>query len=176
MTRIRSFLIGAAAAALLSTGAQAADLLVGGLDPVYDSPLFHFEGFYAGGSLGIGAFPGPGTVGTIGVVAGANFGLTDAILAGVEFQGDALWNGGGFVGFDALFLGKLGGYLTDATLVYGTAGAGWAANDPSYAFGAGIEQSVTGQLSVRGEAMATGTWGGWVDGGKATASLLWHMN
>ena len=68
-----------AAGAMVST-AQAADLLVGGLDPVYNSPLFNFEGFYVGGTAGAGAFPGPGLVGTVGVVAGANFAVSDAIL------------------------------------------------------------------------------------------------
>ncbi|HHY50446.1 MAG TPA: hypothetical protein GYA10_11940 [Alphaproteobacteria bacterium] len=176
MKLTRSLLAGVAAAGLMITGAQAADLMVGGLDPVYDSPLFNFEGFYVGGTAGVGAFPPTGGVGTIGVVAGANFAVTDAVLAGVEFQGDTLWNGGGFAGFDALFLGKLGGYLNDSTVVYGTGGGGWVAGNTSYALGAGIEMAVVDQVSVRGEALATGTWGGWPDGGKITAGVLWHMN
>lgn len=32
------------------------------------------------------------------------------------------------------------------------------------------------QVSVRGVAMATGSWGGWPDGGKATVGVLWHMS
>lgn len=176
MTLKRTLLAGVTAAGLTVSGAQAADLVVGGLDPIYNSPLFNFEGFYAGGTAGFGAFPGPGGVGTLGVVAGANFAVTDAILAGVEFQGDTLWNGAGFQGFDALFLGKLGGYLSDEMMVYGTAGGGWIAGTPSYGIGAGIEMAVAEQLSVRGEAMATGSWGGWPNGGKATVGVLWHMN
>jgi outer membrane immunogenic protein len=172
----RILLAGAAASALMISSAQAADLLVGGLDPVYSSPLFSFEGFYVGGTAGVGAFPGPGTVGTIGVVAGANFEVTDGFLLGGEFQGDALWNGGGFVGFDALFLGKIGAYLTDDVMLYGAGGGGWIANTPSYALGAGIEMAVAEQLSVRGEVLATGTWGAMPNGGKATVGLLWHMN
>jgi outer membrane immunogenic protein len=176
MKLTRSLLAGVAAAGLMVTGAQAADLMVGGLDPVYDSPLFNFEGFYAGGTLGAGTFPATGGVGTVGVVVGANFAMTDAVLAGVEFQGDALWNGGGFVGFDALFLGKIGGYMTDSVMIYGTGGGGWVANTASYALGAGIEMAVANPISIRGEVMATGTWGAWPNGAKATVGVLWHMN
>ena len=176
MKTTRILLAGAVAAAIAVTSAQAADLLVGGLDPSFNSSLFNFEGFYAGATAGIGAFPGPGTVGTVGVVAGANFAVTDAILAGVEFQGDALWNGAGIVGVDALFLGKLGGYLADETIVYGTGGGGWIAGTPSYGLGLGVETAVADQISARGEVMATGSWGGWPNGAKATAGLLWHMN
>jgi outer membrane immunogenic protein len=176
MKLTRTLLAGIAVAGLTVSGAQAADLLVRGIDPIYNSPLFNFEGFYVGGTAGVGAFPGPGVVGMVGVVVGANFAVTDAILAGVEFQGDTLWNGGGFQGFDTLFLGKLGGYLSDEMIVYGSAGGGWIAGTPSYAFGAGIEMAVADQLSARGELMATGSWGGWPDGAKATVGLLWHMN
>jgi outer membrane immunogenic protein len=172
----RIVLAGAAAAALSVSAAPAADLLVGGMSPAYNSPLFSFEGFYIGGTVGAGAFPGPGTVGTVGVVAGANFEITDAILAGVEFQGDALWNGAGIVGVDALLLGKLGSYLSDEMMVYGTAGGGWIAGTASYGVGLGIETAIAEQVSARGEVMATGPWGGWPSGAKATIGLLWHMN
>src|SRR5690606_920925 len=103
----------------------------------------NFEGFYLGVTGGGALVPGPGLVGTVGVVAGANFELSDAIIAGVEWQGDTLWNGGGLVGFDALFLGKLGSYMSDAAIIYGTAGGGWVNGAPSYAFGAGIEAAVS---------------------------------
>ncbi|MDP1729873.1 MAG: hypothetical protein Q8L54_01585 [Devosia sp.] len=173
---MRSFVLGVVVAGLTTAGAGAADLQIGRVDPIYSSSLFNFEGFYVGATLGAGAFPVAGVVGTVGGVAGANFALTDGILAGVEFQGDALWNGGGFVGFDALFLGKLGGYLSNDMIVYGTGGGGWVAGVGSYGLGAGIEMAVAEQLSVRGEVMATGSWGGWPDGGKATIGVLWHMN
>jgi len=175
MTFTKSLMLGVAAAALLSTGAQAADLLMPA-NQIYDSALFDFEGFYVGATGSLGAFPGPGGSGMIGVVVGTNFAVTDAILAGVEFQGDTVWNGAGFYGFNALFLGKLGGYITDDLLVYGTAGAGWIASTPSYGLGAGIEMAIADQFSVRGEAMATGSWGGGFNGGKITAGLLWHLD
>ena len=102
----------------------------------------------------------PSRVGTVGVVVGTNFALTEGILAGVEFQGDAVWNNSGFTGLDGLFLGKLGGYLTDETLIYGTGGLGWVDDESSYALGLGIEQALTDSISVRGEGMATGGLGG----------------
>ncbi len=175
MTFTKSVLLGVTAAALMSTGAQAADLLMPA-NQIYDSPLFNFEGFYVGGTAGLGAFPGPGGSGMIGVVVGANFAVTDALMTGVEFQGDALWNGGGLYGFDALFLGKLGGFLSDDMLVYGTAGGGWIANTPSYGIGAGIEMAIAPQVSVRGEGIITGAWGAGISGGKITAGVLWHLN
>jgi outer membrane immunogenic protein len=176
MRIIRSLVLGVAVAGLAAASAQAAEPLFGGADPIYSSSLFNFEGFYVGATLGAGTFPGPGIVGTVGVVAGANFALTDGILTGVEFQGDALWNGSGFVGFDALLLGKIGGYLSNDMVVYGTGGGGWADGVGSYALGAGIEMAVADQVSVRGELMGTGGWGGWFDGGKATVGVLWHMD
>ena len=175
MTFTKSVLLGVTAAALMTSGAHAADLLMPA-NQIYDSPLFNFEGFYVGGTAGLGAFPGPGGSGMIGVVVGANFAVTDALMTGVEFQGDALWNGGGLYGFDALFLGKLGGFLSDDMLVYGTAGGGWIANTPSYGIGAGIEMAIAPQVSVRGEGMITGAWGAGISGGKITAGVLWHLN
>ena len=173
MKLAHTLMAGAALAVLTASAAPAADLL-GPVDPIYESPLFDFEGLYVGATGG-GAFTGTG-YGTLGLVVGANFAVTDGIIAGVEFQGDALWNGGGFIGFDALFLGKLGGYLSDETIIYGTGGGGWIAGTPSYAIGAGIEAAIAEQLSVRGEALATGSWGAWPNGGKATVGVLWHMN
>lgn len=180
MKLTRILFAGMAVASLSVSGAQAADLLVGGfdrgVDPIYSSPLFNFEGFYLGVTGGGATFPSTGVVGTVGVVAGANFEVTDGIIAGVEWQGDTLWNGGGFVGFDTLFLGKLGGYISDSAIIYGTAGGGWIDGNTSYAFGAGIEAAVADQLSLRGELLGTGTWGGMPNGAKATVGLIWHMN
>lgn len=164
------------AAALIVTPATAGDLLIGGADTIYQSPMFNFEGFYTGVTAGIGKVPGDGGVGQIGVVAGSNFALTESLLAGVEFQGNLNWNDDGIAGGDALFLGRGGGYLAQETLLYGTAGAGWVNGDGSYAAGLGIEQALTDSISVRGEGMATGTWGEWFDGGRLTGGVLWHMN
>lgn len=170
-------LLGLAAAALMTSGGNAADFLGNDVSGSYNyDSLFNFEGFYIGGAAGAGTFPAPGVVGTAGVVVGANFALTDAIVSGVEFQGDTLWNDTGFAGFNALLLGKVGGYLSDDLMVYGTGGGGLVDGAASYAIGAGIEMAVAEQLSVRAEGMGTGTWGVWPDGGKATVGVLWHMN
>ncbi len=165
-----------AAAAFMATPAIAGDLLIGGADMIYQSPMFNFEGFYTGVSAGLGTVPADGGVGQVGVIAGSNFALTESLLAGVEFQGGLNWNGDGVTGADALFLGKGGGYLAQETLLYGTAGAGWVNGEGSYAAGVGIEQALTDSISVRGEGMATGTWGEWFDGGRLTGGVLWHMN
>lgn len=164
-----------ALAACTIGSAQAADLLIGNADPIYDSALFHFEGFYVGGTLGIGNYPEAGRVGTVGVVAGNNYELTESLVAGVEVQGDIAWNDDQ-MGLNALILGRFGGYLTDATLLYGAAGAGSVDSEAAYALGGGIEQAITDSLSVRGELLGTGGFGGGVDGGKAAIGLLWHMN
>lgn len=168
-------LAGLAIAACSIGTAQAADLLIGNADPIYNSPLFRFEGFYVGGTLGLGNFPEGGRVGTVGVVAGNNYELTQSLVAGVEVQGDIAWNDDQ-LGLNALVLGHFGGYLTDATLVYGALGAGSVDSTASYALGGGIEQAVTDSLSVRGELLGTGGFGGGFDGGKAAIGLLWHMN
>jgi outer membrane immunogenic protein len=175
MSFTKSLMLGVTAAALLTSGAQAADLLMPA-NQIYDSALFDFEGFYVGATAGLGAFPGPGGNGMLGVVVGANFAVTDAFLTGVEFQGDTVWNGAGFYGLNALFLGKVGGYLSDDMIVYGTLGGGWLTGTPSYGIGAGVEMAIADQFSVRGEAMATGSWGGGFNGGKITAGLLWHLD
>ena len=163
------------AAALIVAPAAAGDLLIGGADTIYQSPMFNFEGFYAGVTAGIGTVPNDGGIGQIGVVAGSNFALTEGLLAGVEFQGNLNWSDG-VTGADALFLGKGGAYLAQETLLYGTAGAGWVNGAGSYAAGLGIEQAITDSISVRGEGMATGTWGSWFDGGRVTGGVIWHMN
>lgn len=174
MRHLRSLLLGCIAATFVtSSGGIASDFLGDGTGGY--GTLFDFEGFYLGGAVGGAALPDAGVVGTTGVVVGANFAVTDAIISGVEFQGDLLWDGG-LTGFNTLLLGKLGGYLTDNMVLYGTAGGGFLDGDGSYAFGAGLEMAVAQQLSVRGEAMGTGNWGGGPNGAKATVGVLWHMN
>lgn len=66
-----------AATALIATPAVAGDLLIGGADTIYQSPMFNFEGFYTGLSAGIGTVPVDGGVGQIGVIAGLNGAMVD---------------------------------------------------------------------------------------------------
>jgi opacity protein-like surface antigen len=174
MKLAHSLLAGAALAVSLATSATAADLLKPA-DPIYSSSLFNFEGLYLGGSAG-GAIDGGALTGTLGVIAGANFAVTDGIIVGGEFQGDAYWTGGGFTSFDALALGRVGGFISDNTMLYGDLGAGFKGGTAVYAVGGGAEMALSGPLSLRGDLQILGPWGALPSTGRATVGLLWHMN
>lgn len=173
MKLAHSLLAGAALAVSMASMANAADLLKPA-DPVYSSPLFNFEGFYVGGTAGGALSSGTG-YGTLGVVVGANFAVSDGIMAGVEFQGDAYYNGG-FTAYDALALGRVGGFVADNTMIYGDVGAGFKSSVASYALGGGAEMAMTDQLSVRGDLQFIGAFGALPSTGKATVGLMWHLN
>jgi outer membrane immunogenic protein len=173
MKRNHIFLAVAALATSVASTAHAADLLTPA-DPIYSSPLFNFEGIYLGAQGG-GALASGGFFGTAGVVVGANFAVTDGILAGIEFQGNGYWNGGGAV-YDALALGRIGGFVSDNAMLYGDLGAGFVNASPAYAFGGGVELGLTSQISVRGDLQGIGAWGAAPSVGRATVGLLFHMN
>ncbi len=176
MSHLRTALGGAALALTLVGPAAAAEPSFFA-DPIYDSPLFNFEGFYVGLQGGIVYAAAPATFsGLVGVAIGANFMLSEAILAGLEFQGDVYFGGGGFAGGDMLLLARVGGFLSDNLMIYGAAGGGMINGAGSYALGAGVELPISNPFSVRGEVLGTGTWGGGFDGVRATAGVLWHMN
>jgi outer membrane immunogenic protein len=173
----RSLMLGVAAAALMVSGAQAADLIVQppAADPIYESPLFNFEGFYAGVQGG-GYFYNGGGNGLVGVVAGANFAVSDAILAGLEFQGDAIYENSNTWTYDALLLAHLGAVVTDQVLVYAAAGVGSVDGQSAYALGGGVEVAVSDSVSVRGEVLGLGAWNNsnWSTG-RATVGVLFHF-
>lgn len=131
-----------------------------------------FEGVYAG-AYG-GAMTNPSMSGTVGAMAGANFAITNEIMAGAEFQGGATFVGGG-TQFDALMLGKAGATISPDTLIYGAAGGGWINGTGSYAVGGGAEYIATESLGVRGELLGTGGWGGGLNNAKATVGVVWHL-
>jgi hypothetical protein len=108
-------------------------------------------------------------------MAGANFSINDALLAGVEFQADAYVDTTGLRGWDALFLGHFGGYITDSAIIYAAAGAGTTDKSMVYALGVGVEAAVGDQLSARGEVLALAPWGSMPTGAKATLGLIWHV-
>ena len=174
MKLAHKLIAGAALAVLTASAAPAADLLIDTpADPIYSSPLFNFEGLYIGGTGGAAL---TGTLyGTLGVVVGANFAVTDGIIGGVEFQGDTYWNGG-FAAYDALALGRIGGFVSDNAMLYGDLGAGILNGAPVYAFGGGVELGMTDQISVRGDLQGLGVFGGTPSVAKATVGLLWHIN
>ena len=164
----------AATAALVATGASAADLLINSPDSIYSSPLFNFEGFYIGAT-------GGGTIsnslyGNLGVVAGANFAITDGIIAGVEFQGDTYWNGGGYAAYDALALGRVGGFVSDNVLVTGDLGVGLLNGGAVSAFGGGAEMGLASNFGVRGDVQAISYFGHAPSALRASAGLIWHMD
>lgn len=147
-------------------------------DPIYNSPLFNFDGFYVGAQGGGAWFvsPGPGVVGAIGGMAGVNFGITDALLAGIEFQSSVFLNGSGITGYDALALAHFGGFITDSAVLYGAAGGGISQGTTAYAFGAGIEAALKDSVSARIEVLGEGPWGSMPNGAKASLGLVWHVN
>jgi outer membrane immunogenic protein len=174
MKLAHKLLAGAALAVLTASAASAADLLVDTpADPIYSSPLFDFEGLYVGATGG-GAYTGT-LYGTLGVVVGANFAVTDGIIGGVEFQGDTYWNGG-YAAYDALALGRIGGFVSDNAMLYGDLGAGVLNGAPVYAFGGGVELGMTDQVSIRGDLQGLGVFGGAPSVAKGTVGLLWHIN
>lgn len=173
MKRAHILFAGAALAVMLGSAAQAADLLTPA-DPIYSSSLFNFEGLYVGGTAGVAV--NGGFTGTIGGVVGANFDVTDGIVAGVEFQGDAYFNGGGFTAYDALALGRVGGFIADNTMLYGDLGGGAVNGAAAYAFGGGLETAMTDQMAIRGDIQGIGAWGAAPSVGKATVGLIFHMN
>lgn len=180
---IRSLLLGAAAAGALVSGAQAADLTVVQPSPVYeDVSAFSFEGFYAGVTAGGIGVQGGGSAGSLGIVAGANFAVTDGVLAGVEFQADALYHSGGFNSADFLALGHLGAVVADNVQIYAALGGGALSTGGTtygaWAYGVGAEFGVTDTVSVRGEVLGLylpGAPAGNQNAAKATVGVLFHF-
>ena len=169
-----SMLAGAAAAVAFASSAHAADLLGKPADPIYSSPLFNFEGLYVGSQVG-GAWYGSSLYSSIGVVVGSNFAVTNGIIVGGEFQGDAYFSNG-VTAFDALAFGRVGGFVTDNVLVTGDLGAGVVDTTPVYALGGAAEMGLSNNLSVRGDLQFLGQWGAAPSATRATVGLMWHVN
>lgn len=131
---------------------------------------FDWDGFYAG--VYGGGVPFGETSLNAGVFTGVNVSL-DPVVVGVEAQ-----LGGDFAddttSFDALVLGKGGMSFGDA-LVYATGGVGVVSGDWGYAVGGGAEYGFTDYMSVRGEVLGTGDWGGMPDDMRVTAGVAFHM-
>jgi outer membrane immunogenic protein len=130
-----------------------------------------FEGVYAGAYTG--AKFNPGTAVTLGVIAGANFSVTDNVLVGVEAQGGAAFSNP--TKFDALMVGHVGYEFDDMAVLYGAAGGGLVNGTGSYVLGVGGEVMLVQDISLRGEILGTGPWGGGLNGAKANAGVLWHL-
>ena len=186
----RSLMIGVAGAALMSTGAMAADLYVPETPaPIYEEAGVGFEGLYVGVTGGA-AFTQDDGFGTFGVVAGVNFAVADPIVAGLEVALDGVYLGDDFVDEtigNAAVRAHLGAMVTDNVMVYALAGVGVLFNgeegddgdDNSLGYGeigAGVEFGVTDNVSIRGElAYLRGFEGDDTSAGRATAGVLFHF-
>ena len=189
MLRTKSIILAPLMISLGVGAVSAADLIIPTTpEPIYEAAPsgFDWNGLYVGIEGG-GQFAGE-TNGVVGAVAGFNFMVSDSALAGVELQGDYVWNGDDFDATEFLASGRVGAIVTDSVLAYAKAGVGY--RDPSndgnaegamYAFGGGLEVATTEAMSVRGEVLGQGFFGDDApnDGGftaaKATVGVLFHF-
>ena len=201
---VRSLSLGVAAAALLSSGAMAADLFVPATPaPIYESAGFSWDGLYAGieaGGLfnsstagaaggGVGAGPVGLNQGVVGGVVGVNFTVADPIIVGIELQGDYVFGQSGFDAGLFLALARVGAVVTDQVMVYAAGGVGaishTGASSGVYALGGGVEFAVTDNVSIRGEILGLGDFGSgapgsgagdqFFDSAKATVGVFYHF-
>src|SRR6185437_14144253 len=140
--------------------------------PAYNPAAFNFDGFYLGAQGGgeVGGLQ----AGSIGIVAGTNFTVCDPVIAGIEFQADALLKGGGNT-YDFFALGRAGMLVSSNLVAYAEAGPGWTAGAGGYAFGGGAEYALTDVMSVKGEVQGVGNWGAAPTSAKVQAGLLFHL-
>jgi outer membrane immunogenic protein len=184
------------------SGAQAADLFVPTTpEPILESAGFSWDGLYAGVQAGgffsdydIGPVGAPTDTdlgfGVIGAHVGVNFTVADPIIAGIELQGNYLWNGDNDISLgEFLVLGRLGAVVTDQVLVYAAAGVGYQFSDDVvfanaddnigiFALGGGVEFAVTDAVSLRGEILGIGDFengGDFFNGARATVGVSYHF-
>ena len=189
---VRSLALGVAAAAVISSAAVAADLIIPTTpQPMYEAAGFDWEGLYVGARLG-GQFTGvqnygnqavSTTSGVIGGAVGVNFIPVDPILLGVEVTGDYIWNN---VTTTSEFFANLrvGAIVTDSAMVYALGGLGMQNNGVGsvgvYQLGAGVEFAVTDAITVRGELVGQGDFTNapgdeFFESAKATVGVFYHF-
>ena len=188
---VRSLSFGVAAAALMISGAQAADLMIPTTpQPVYEANGFSWDGLYAGveaggvfnGNNAVAGFNGGNTQGVIGAVVGVNFIVADPIVLGLELQGDYVFGSGNNSGL-FLALAHVGAVVTDNVMVYAAGGVGGTTNTGNstgiYALGGGVDFAVTDNVSVRGEILGLGDFDGasdnFFESTKATVGVFYHF-
>lgn len=188
---VRSLTLGVAAVALMTAGAQAADLIIPTTpEPIYESAGFSWDGMYAGVNLGAQFSDDEGldidtTQILLGGAVGVNFTVADPIILGIELQGNYLFENDDFDDAGQLLaLGRVGAVVTDQVMVYGAVGAGMQFNDVDdegiYALGGGVEVAVTDAVSVRGEILGIGTFDDdgdddFFEAGQATVGVFYHF-
>ncbi len=177
---VRSLSFAVAAAALMVSGAQAADLIIPVTpEPIYQSNGFDWEGLYVGVQGG-GQWYSATTQGFVGGVVGVNFIIADPILLGVELNGNYIW-GPSIAATEFLGVARIGAIVTDQVLVYADAGIGVYTNSPApsvneYQLGVGVEVAVTDSISVRAQVDALGDFGGpGFNIAKATVGAFYHF-
>lgn len=145
MRSIKLALLATAAAAVLSSAASAADLIV---DVPISAPVidntYSFDGAY------IGAFvqgqTAPNTFG-LGVNLGVNA-LMDSILLGAEIEATASLGGE----YSAQLTGRVGGLLSDSAIAYVYSGIGTRTTTSYYVpIGIGAEVMVADGVGLKGE-------------------------
>lgn len=194
---IRSIALGVAAVAVLSSAAQAADLIIPTTPaPIMESAGFSWEGLYAGVRAGgsfigdtntygnIVAPAGNAGAGVIGAAVGVNFIAADPFLIGAEVTGDYVWYNGTSSGEFFANL-RAGAVVTDSVLVYAIGGVGVQTNNNVttglYQLGGGVELAVTDAVTVRGEVVGQGDFnnGGandpFFESAKATVGVFYHF-
>lgn len=183
--RIHSLARGIAAAALLTSAAQAADLILPTTPaPIMESAGFSWDGLYAGVQFGGLFYPAPEPAyGSIGLHAGVNVTIADPVLLGVEASADYLNNGG--VGVGQYFANaRLGALVTDQVLLYAIGGLGIETiggfTNGLYQLGGGVELAVSEAISLRGQLTGVGFFDPIVrvnafDGTRATVGASYHF-
>lgn len=193
---VRSIALGVAAVALLSSAANAADLIIPTTPaPIMESAGFSWDGLYVGARAGgefIGQNNGFGianranntSYGVIGAVAGVNYTVSAPFLVGAEVTGDYVWNNGLSSGEFFANL-RAGAVVTDAVLVYAIGGVGIQTgngnnnNNGLYQLGGGVEVAVTDAISIRGEVVGLGDFDGandaFFEAAKATVGVFYHF-
>ena len=194
---VRSIALGVAAVALLSSAANAADLIIPTTPaPIMESAGFSWEGLYAGvraGGAWIGdantygnivAPAGTAGAGVIGGAVGVNFVPASPFLVGLEGTADYVWYNGTSSGEFFANL-RAGAVVTDSVLVYAIGGVGVQTNNNVstglYQLGGGVELAVTDAITVRGELVGQGDFnnGGandpFFEAAKATVGVFYHF-
>ena len=180
---IRSLACGVAAAALFSSAALAADLIIPTTPaPIMESAGFSWDGLYAGMQFG-GLFYPTTSYGSVGIHAGVNFVVADPILLGVEATADYLNNGN--IGVSQYFANaRVGALVSDQVLLYAIGGLGLETiggfTNGIYQLGAGVELAVTEAISVRGQLTGIGFFDPAIrvnafDGARATVGVSYHF-
>lgn len=179
---IRSIAVGVAAVAMMSSVAQAADLIIPTTPaPIMESAGFSWDGLYIGARGGFNTYTGT-SYGVVGGVVGANFIVADPILLGAEVTADYIWSNATSAG-EYFFNLKGGAVVTDSVLIYALGGVGTystgGVNTNLYQLGGGVEVAVTDAITVRGELVGQGDFDGAADpffeGAKATVGVFYHF-